>query len=74
MSILEYISINTYLKLFDRIYCKMTKVKREKSFVGFVDYQRNVKVFPMNLFKAMACFSTFNTDEARPAKVFPTFE
>ena len=48
----------------------MIKVKRERSFVVFKDFRRNAKVFPINL----SSNGTFNTDEARPAKFFPTFE
>ena len=46
----------------------MTKVKREKSFAVFADFQQNAKVFPLNLLSN----STFKTDKARTAKVFPT--
>jgi len=48
----------------------MTKVKEEKSFTVFTDFWRNTKLFSMNLLS----HGFLNTDEARPAKVFPTFE
>ena len=38
-----------------------------------MDFQWNMKV-SLWISWAMAFYSTFNTDEARPAKVFPTFE
>jgi len=44
----------------------MIKVKREKGFAVFADFQQNAKVFPLNLLSN----STFKTDKARTAKVF----
>ena len=41
----------------------------EKSYVILVDFKRIAKVFPAN---ALSNRSSFNTDEAETAKIFPT--